>query len=516
MKTVLRLFGQLGLGLVLVLTLVLAVMIWRAMTFASGAPQAAALTLPGPVPFDQARAADRLGQAIRFRTVSVGLGQPRETDQWLGLHAWLAASYPLTHAAMGRETFAGGLTLLYTWEGTDPALAPIILMAHQDVVPVNPGTLEDWTHPAFDGVVADGIVWGRGALDDKGALVGLMEAAEALLASGFAPERTVYFLFGHDEEIGGSGVRAAVSALKARGVRPMFVLDEGSAVLESLPMTGKRAGLIGVAEKGYLSIELVAEAVGGHSSMPPRESGAVRIARAVLALEDNQLPGSIMDPPTGDMMRAVGADMPFLTRFALANTWALGGLVDAQMAAVPAANALSRTTTAPTMLDGSIKDNVLPQRASAVVNFRIHPRDTIASVTDHVTRLVAPFGVSVQVIEGAGEASPVAPTTSRGYQVLASLAAEIGEGAPVTTMLVLGATDARHMAPLTANAYRFMPILMSPEELTGFHGTDERLTIANVGRLVSGYSRLIMAMAGPDSGPDSESDSEPDSGFGSE
>lgn len=446
---------------------------------------------------DVERAARRLGEAIALRTVSIGPDAKHDLSQWHALHQWLEHSYPQLHAKLQRE-FVAELTLLYSWPGSDGSLAPIVLMAHQDVVPINMATHADWTHPPFAGVVADGKIWGRGALDDKGSLVALMEAVETLLEADFQPRRSILLLLGHDEEIGGEGVRAAVELLRQRGVVPELVLDEGFMVLQQFPLTGRRAGVIGVAEKGYMTVRLTAPAAGGHSSMPPRDSGAVRLARAIVALEENQLPGSLSDPPVIDLLRAMAPELGLLQRMLLANQWLSGPLVRAKMAQVPAANALMRTTTAPTMLEGSIKDNVLPQAASAQVNFRIHPRDSSASVLAHVRKVVAPFDIEVQVADGlVSEPSPIAPTDTHGYRSLEALARWVGEGAPVGPGLVLGATDARHFASLTPAAYRFMPIVASQAEIGGFHGTDEHLEVANMARMVEGYARLLITLTGP-------------------
>jgi len=200
------------------------------------------------------------------------------------------------------------------------------------------------------------------------------------------------------------------------------------------------------------------------------------------------------------MLRALAADMPWLKRAVFANSWLFAGLIDAQLSQLPSGNALLRTTTAPTVLSGSVKDNVLPQAASALVNFRIHPRDSIASVSAHVREVVAPFGIEVsEESQGVlnGEPSPIAPTDTQAYRTLEALADWTGQGAPVAPGLVLGGTDARHFATLTPAAYRFMPVIGTPEEIAGFHGTDERLSVANVGRMVEGYARLMLTLAGP-------------------
>lgn len=475
-------------------------LLWRTARFGASQDPGSAVVLPEPPPVDVAAAATTLGDAVRIQTVTRVAGDPPAGGDrpWLDLHALLEARYPsvFSHTA----ELVAGHTLLLTWMGRDASLPPLILMAHQDVVPINPGTEDAWTHGPFGGVVADGYVWGRGAMDDKGALIALLEAAESLAKSGWQPERTILLLFGHDEEVAGSGARQAFELLKARGVSPALVLDEGMAVMSRLPITGRPAGLIGVAEKGYLSLTLTAATTGGHSSRPPRDSGAVRIARAVVALDEQQMTAHPAGTPFRDTMAALAADLPFGARLALANTWLFGPLLEARLTD-PSANALLRTTTAPTMLAGSIKDNVLPQRASAVVNFRVHPQDSVASVTEHVRRVtqevpgleISPYGDGL-----AAEPSPISSTTSQAYRVLEAVArATVGPDLPVAPSLMIGATDARHAAAISRDAvYRFTPAVYGEEDLDGFHGTNERLSVENLGRMIRGYAQVMLALAG--------------------
>ena len=485
--------------LVLAVAVLAGVVFWRTSSFGTGAATQAAVTLPAPPAVDVNAAADMLGAAIRIQTITYAAGDPQPgADQpWIDLRAALQARYPLIFGAASLELVAGH-AMLMTWQGSDASLPPVILMAHQDVVPINPGTDADWAHGPFGGVVADGYVWGRGAMDDKGSLIAILEAGEALAASGWRPKRTVMFLFGHDEEVSGTGAEQIFALLKSRGVTPLMVLDEGYAVLDKYPLTGKRTALIGVAEKGYLSLQITAEAEGGHSSMPPRDSGAVRIARALVALEDNQMPADLSAPPFREMIEAVAADLPFATRLAFANQWLLGGVIRSQLA-VPPANAIAGTTTAPTMLNGSIKDNVLPQRASAVINFRIHPRDSVASVTQHVHDVTSHIeGLEIAPYEnGIGsEPSPVSSTTSEAYRVLEAVArATGGDAIPVAPALVVGATDARYATAVSKDAiYRFAPAIYDDEDLSGFHGTNERLSVDNLGRMINGYAQIMLAL----------------------
>lgn len=487
------LLGGLGLiGLVVVVVLV------RTLTYGGAADGVAGVSLPEPPEISAEAGARHLAEAIGFQTVTYKGGDPHTDDAgpWLALHDWLEATYPGVHGVMRRETVAG-YSLLYTWAGSDASLDPVILMAHQDVVPVNDGTRDDWAGEPFAGEIIDGVVYGRGALDDKGSLVAIMEAAEALVASGFRPRRTVHFMFGHDEEVAGVGAQSMVDVLHARGVRAELVLDEGFFVIKDSPLTGKPFGFIGVSEKGYMTLRLTVSAQGGHSSTPPRNSANVRLARAILALDERQMKADFSKPPISDLFAAAAGDMSFTGRMALANLWLFRGAVEGQLAG--AGDAMIRTTTAPTMLEGSIKDNVLPQRATALVNFRIHPNDTADDVMAHVREVTGEIEGLDIALNGEGgiasEASPVSPADNRAFAVLSAVAARVGGGeVPAGPALVLGGTDARWAYKISDNVYRFMPSYVSLEEISGFHGTNERLSVANMGRMAEGYAQIILAM----------------------
>lgn len=469
-------------------------------TFTFGTTSAASTVTLSDVPEISAeRAAMHLSEALKLRTITVASGDPRPglDGPWRELEAFLEETYPAIHAAASK-THIADYTLLFEWKGSDASLDPILMMAHQDVVPVNIGTETDWEHPPFAGVVQDGYVYGRGTLDNKGSLISIMEAADALAASGFQPERTIYIMLGHDEEVSGSGARAGVAYLKSKGVRAEMVLDEGFFIISPFPLTGKTAGVIGIAEKGYITIRLTATAKGGHSSTPPRGSGAVQLARAIIALEDNQMPADFNKQPMASMIRTLAPDMPFMQRMAFANSWLFKGMLEGEFAKDGAANAMIRTTTAPTMLAGSIKDNVLPQKAMAMVNFRIHPNDSIESVLAHVRETISGIdGVTADLAEdGIGsEASPVSPVDNRAFAVLSAVSGSLSDGAPAAAGLVVGATDARWTTEISDNIYRFAPSVVPIADLAGFHGTNERLSVENVGRMTKGYAQIMKTMA---------------------
>ena len=474
-----------------------AVVVARAVSLAPARPgEAAAAEAAAAAPPDL-EAVERLAGAVRIATVA-GPGDQIRPHALQRFRRYLAGRFPRVHTELQRELVAGH-SLLYTWSaaeaparGRGSAAAPLVLLAHQDVVPAGPEAAQSWTHPPFEGVVADGYLWGRGTLDDKASLLAILEAVEGLLADGFRPRRPVVLAFGHDEEIGGRGAVAMAERLERRGVEPFLVLDEGLAIADGLmPGVERPVALVGVAEKGYLSLVLRASGEGGHSSAPPRQTAVDVLARALQRLRARPLPAGI-DGPVEQLFTILAAEMPFDRRLVLANLWLFEPLVVRELASAPATDALLRTTTAPTMLSGSVKDNVLPTEATAVVNFRLHPRDTVEEVTAHVRRAVNDPRVEVEVYGGfESEASPVSPTDGPAWELLAGTIARVAPEAAVAPSLVLGGTDARHYTGLGRRVYRFAPFTVGPGDLERVHGVDERLSLEDYGRMVSFYRTLI-------------------------
>ena len=490
-----KLWGKVGLGLLAVVVGVVAVVAWRTATFRpASAVDITAVKLAAPVPVDQALAARRLSESIRILTISHQDRAENDWAEWDRLHAWLETTYPAAHKAMTREILPNK-ALVYTWAGSDRSLAPIVLMAHQDVVPVTPGTEGDWKHPPFEGVIAEGAVWGRGAIDDKGSLVTIFESLEALAASGFAPKRTVMIVSGQDEEAGGSGAQAAAALMKARGIKAEWVLDEGMAVVTDFPMVNRPVAVIGLAEKGYATLKIVARAPGGHSSAPPKETGVETLARAVLAITGKPFPMTF-EGPGAEMIRAIAPEADLSTRIVVANTWLFGGLLKSQLAKNPASAATLHTTIAPTMLKGSPKENVLPQDATAWINYRIAPGQTADEVMAHARRATKGLAVELSWERGGGiNPSPVSSTSSDGWKLLAALGSE-GGTIPVAPGLVTAGTDSRYMAGVAGDVYRFAPMHASISEFGMIHGTNERMSLENLRRMTDFYTRLIATAAG--------------------
>jgi carboxypeptidase PM20D1 len=482
---------RLLLALVLALVALGGVLVSRAMKFRPPPPPATRVT----VPIDADSAAARLAGAIRFVTVTREDGVT-DSAAFRGLHAYLAAAYPRTHATLARET-VGGLSLLYTWKGRDTTLAPIVLMGHLDVVPVIPGTEAQWTHPAFDGVVKDGFIWGRGTLDDKETVTGVLEAVEHLVTKGFTPARTVLLAFGHDEEGGGNnGAPAIVARVKALGYpTPALVLDEGGAVMEDrFPGVKGPAALVGVAEKGFLTLEITATGKGGHSSTPPAETQIGRLARAIAALEANPFPEALNDASKG-MLEALAPGMPFERKLVMSNLWLTERLVRAALLKDPATAAMLRTTTAPTIVRGGAKDNVLPQEAMAKVNFRIAPGETVESVIAYVQRVIDDSLVSVKPSAGFKvDPSPVSRVDGAAFRLVAESIRESLANEPplIVPYLVVGGTDSRYWSQAGApDVFRFSPVPFEKDALSRVHGTDERIAVAEYAKGIAFFVRLL-------------------------
>lgn len=465
---------------------------------ATFAPQAvadgAAIKVAPPAPFDTNLAAQHLAESVRFQTVSNQDPAQNQLGEWDKLHGWLAATYPKAHAAMQRELL--GKTLVYTWPGSDPAAQPIIVMAHQDVVPVTPGTEKDWKYQPFAGTIAEGAVWGRGAIDDKGSLVALFEAMEALASQGFKPKRTIYLVSGHDEEAGGSGAVAAAKLLASRKVKALFTIDEGGIITTDTPIIKQPAMMIGVAEKGYVTLRVRADAPGGHSSMPPKEIGTINLAKALIAIHEDQFPLELRGPAEG-MIDVFAAKAGGLTKMAAANKWLFSGLIKKQMADSPASAALLHTTIAPTMLQGSPKENVLPQSAEGLINYRIAPWDNSAKVLDRARAATKDLPVKVDFTErGPREPTPVSSSTSLGWQLIVASARAGHPGLVAAPYLVVAGTDSRSMTLVSDDVYRFAAISLATSETKMIHGTNEHITLKNLESAITFYARLLATAAG--------------------
>ncbi|WP_431949935.1 M20/M25/M40 family metallo-hydrolase [Nocardia lijiangensis] len=437
------------------------------------------------------RVAERLAAALRCATVSTEDSTDAADAAFQELAAHLERSFPLVHAELELELF--GHSRLYRWPGADPDRVSAILLAHQDVVPVDDA--RRWTYPPFDGVVDDEFVWGRGAIDDKSRLIAILEAVEAALAAGVRPRHTLYLAFGHDEEIfGDEGAVRMADHLRRLGVRADLLLDEGGVITEGVADGVDRpVASIMLGEKGYATVRLRVQETGGHSSMPGKQTAVGRIARAVGRVQDHPMPLRLT-PVIADMLTRLRAVMPETRRRLFGIAGIATPMITRIMAARPQTEALVRTTTAPTVISGGVKANVLPQRAEALVNFRILPGDSVAGVLAHCRKVIRDPGVQLELV---GMSSEPSQTTAPGpaFELVSRLAETIVPGIAVTTGLVPGATDSRHYDDLAATRCNFAPIVLTEADLATIHGTDERISRVNYARLIEFNRRLIEELA---------------------
>lgn len=433
----------------------------------------------------------RLSRMIALPTVSAELDERGMApfDEFVAL---LAELYPLVHERLDLERHTD-LGLLFRWRGRTGA-DPLVLMAHYDVVPVDES--DPWTHPPFSGRIEDGWVHGRGALDDKGPLVVILDAVENLLSAGFAPQRDVYVALGGNEETFGDAARTMAAALHNRGISPWLVLDEGGAIVEDpLPFVRGPVAMVGVAEKGILTVRLSARGTGGHASAPPSYTAVRRIARAL----DRLGPGSFRPrtPPTVSAMLARFAERASgLARTGyrlLAASPPLTARILAAAGGEPAA--FVRTTVAATMQSGGTAANVLPSQASATVNLRIAVGETVAGTVRRIRRRIADRQVEVTVVEG-DDPSPESPVDDPAFTAIADAVAVAYPGAAAVPYVMMQATDSRHFHRLWPRVYRFAPLEMSRAQRASIHGVDERVEIASLERGERFHRALIEGLSG--------------------
>lgn len=417
------------------------------------------------------RAIDALSSAIRHPTMA---GRRKDSAAFDAFWADLRGRFPRLWDAC-EVVDLGDHALLLRWPGRDSGDAgdPVVLMAHCDVVPVSD---EEWTRPPFGGEVADGRLWGRGAMDDKCALVGLCAAAEGLIEDGFVPSRDVWFSFGSDEEVFGTAASRAVAELRGRGVRPWFVLDEGGAIVDdAVPGVSAQCAMVGLAEKGSASVQLRVRDAGGHASTPPRHTAAGRLARAIVRVEEHPATPRLSEPVVR-MLEALGPLVHPRARLVTDRAGALRRPLAAILAAAgPETAALTRTTVAVTQLAASVQENVLPSLATAGLNVRTAIGDSTAATVRRLRRAIRDDAVEVAVLD-ASEPSPVAPLDDAWTFLTASIGRVFPDVHPIP-YVTLGATDGRVFHRAWPNVYRFYPFRLTAAQRAAMHAADENLDV---------------------------------------
>eukprot|EP01111_Echinosteliopsis_oligospora_P001880 TRINITY_DN1275_c0_g1_i1.p1 TRINITY_DN1275_c0_g1~~TRINITY_DN1275_c0_g1_i1.p1 ORF type:complete len:488 (-),score=133.36 TRINITY_DN1275_c0_g1_i1:1197-2660(-) len=421
--------------------------------------------------------ASRLSEAVKIPTVSHENETQTDHKHMLQFHALLREYFPLCHARLAPITINGG-SLIFQWEGQDKTKLPVMMYAHMDVVPAdNP---DSWSHSPFSGDIADGFIWGRGTMDDKQQVMSILEAAEELLANNHQPKRTIYFAFGHDEEIGGHhGANFISQWFTERGIKFEYTMDEGLVILKgpgAFPAIDKDIALIGIAEKGELTLELSLKTEGGHASMPPKTTAIGQLAKAITKLEENQHKPSFLG--CGLMLDYLGRDCKFPVKSIMANLWLFGRPIFTFFSNVPTLNSMIRTTTAVTMIDGGVKSNVLPKSARAIVNHRIAPHDTVDSVIARDRSIINDPSIEIK-IKSKQEPSKVSDPTAPGYKVIHHTILSLFPNTLVSPGLMVAKTDSPWFYHLSKNVYRFNPLICYKGDTSRIHGIDERISVDN-------------------------------------
>ena len=446
-----------------------------------------------PIEVDRS-VAKNLARAVQIQTISYENKNDFDSIPFVQFNRFLKNTYPLVDSVLDHKLI-NSFSHLYHWKGTHEENKPVLLMSHLDVVPVIDSNRKLWKHPPFGGEIDKDTLWGRGTIDDKLGVVCIMESIEYLLKQGFRPQRDIFLAFGHDEEIGGfNGAATIADYLKSEGIYLDFVLDEGGSITKQLiPGIKKDVALIGIAEKGFLSVKLSVELEGGHSSMPAKETAIDVLAGAIQRLKANPLPATISEP-IERFMEVVGPQMEFRNKLAMANISLFKPLVIGAYTSTPSGNALMRTTTSPTIFNSGVKENIIPLSAEATVNFRIISGSSVQEVINHVEQVVNDDRISLSTGDFVVEPSKVSDVSSHSYQLIERTVLEIFPKGVVAPYLVVGATDSRHFRALTDHIYRFLPVSISPNNIKSFHGINERVPLEDVDNAFRFYVQLVKNM----------------------
>ena len=439
----------------------------------------------------------RLQASLAIPTISDTLNEVATQEAFAQHRALLTTAYPQTFQTLKAHD-VGPYSILLEWPGQNQELKGSLLMAHQDVVPVDDS--DTWQHPPFSGVEADGYIWGRGAQDNKSGVIAILEAVERLVKQGYQPTRTLWLVFGHDEETDGRNGAGKIAAyLEAKNVKLETVLDEGLFVSEGLfPGLLQPLALIGVAEKGYLTVDLHFKGEGGHSSVPPRSSSIARMGEFAHRLEQKKIP-PMMTAPMRALIQTLAPMMPQPQRFVMNNLDFFESMLLHQLSQSTTAAPLVSSTIAMTMANAGVKDNVIPEAATLTLNARILPGQSEKDIMTHLE--MNTMGMDVEVVPREAtfstEPSPVSCFSCKQFKNIAAVVKDVFPAAVIGPGIVTGGTDSRHFRTLSDNVYRFLPIIVQPQDIEGFHGKDEKLSIENYNRMIDFYERLIRAWDKP-------------------
>ena len=489
-------FKKISITLLLLIAVLITIVVTRTLLLT---PSNTTIADAEKIGIDQDIAVKPFSDSIHFKTIS--LLKTKGAEEYLEVrendfqqfHSFLQSTFPLTHRKL-TLTKINKHSLLYRWNGSQADASPIVLTGHQDVVPVSHESLKEWKHNPFSGDVVNGEIWGRGTLDDKSSVIATLEAVEWLLSRGFTPKRTIYLSFGHDEETGGSyGAKEIAKYLKEKGVKPAFVLDEGGFVVRSLiPGVKEPVGLIGIAEKGYMNLLLSVDGEEGHSSMPPKQTAIGILSAAITKMEASPFP-SRYEGATEQLFDSVSPYMPFKERMVFANLWLFKPVVISLLEKKKSTNATIRSTFATTIIIGGIKDNILPSSASATINIRLLPDDSVEDIIKYALTIIDDERVIITTSNNPNEATKVSSIDSSEYKSLARVVQQTFKQSKTipAPFLTINGTDSKHFVEMSENTYRFLPISLDSDGIALIHGVNERISIDSYMKMIQFYVALI-------------------------
>jgi len=433
----------------------------------------------------------RLSKALQFETVSDYDSTTFDPVAYKNFIYYLQQVFPLTHQKL-EFRIINDYSLLYYWKGTDSKKAPILFLAHYDVVPAEAGTLKQWVHPPFSGYIDNEWIWGRGAVDDKFQVMSLLETTENLLKENFSPYQDIYFAFGHDEEIGGEqGAQKIAEYLKTKNLEFDLVLDEGGVMIKDVfPGITKTIAFISTAEKGDMNIEMSVNEKGGHSSVPPKETAIDILSKAIIKLNKNPMPARLQEP-TIEMFSILAPHFDGKTRFAIRHRRLFRKKILKQLSDNPGTNALIRTVMSTTMLRGGAKENSLPTFAAVNLNIRILQGDSIESVMRYIHQITNDSRIQLTLRRFYHNPSSITPSNGKGWQVLSNTIKENWPGIVISPLVTPGTTDSRHYSSLSKNIFRFIPVTVTNESKEQIHGINERISIIEYRKAIRFYTELI-------------------------
>lgn len=467
----------------IVIILLIGFILVRTFIFTKPIPATKALSIPEL----RDSSINHLSQAIQIKTISNDNPDSIDVTEFTRFKLFLDSTYPLINHIV-EKTIINDHSFIYHWKGKNASLKPYLFLAHLDVVPVEPSSLKLWTVAPFAGTIKDKAVWGRGAIDDKGSLVAIMEAIEHLLQQQYQPERDIYLCFGHDEELGGEkGALEIVKWFEEKNIHPALAMDEGGIITkDNFKELNRPIALLGVTEKGHVSYKLSVEIPGGHSSMPEKETAIDILSKALVKLREKQMP-VLIALPTNIMLEKIGPGLDFATRMALANRWLFEGMLVSTFEKKNTTNASIHTTIVPTIISSGIKENVIPSVAEATINSRIMPGETSADVYNFIKEQINDSRVKITKLPFFSEPGKLTPMDGEAYKLEESVVYKLLDNVVVTPFLMIGATDGRYYDKISDAVIRFIPAI----DPHGFHGIDERLTFEDFRRMIFFYELMM-------------------------